>query len=122
MRVTQERRLFEDGRFFTADGRARFVCEKPREVPEPVDAAFPFVLLTGRGTSAQWHTETRTGKSAILRKMHPAALMIEIHPLDAAALRIKNGDQVLVESRRATIPAKALLTPTVQRGQVYGLV
>jgi len=25
------------------------------------------VLLTGRGTASQWHTQTRTGKSAVLR-------------------------------------------------------
>jgi assimilatory nitrate reductase catalytic subunit len=117
--VKQERRLFEDKKFFTADGRAQFVFGSPREVPEPVDEAFPFVLLTGRGTSAQWHTETRMGKSAILRKMHPAALMVEMNPLDAAALGIRNGEPVLVESRRATITAKAQLTSTVQRGQVF---
>src|SRR4051794_18916807 len=85
------RGLFEDGRFFTQDGRARFNFEEPRPVPEPVDADFPFVLLTGRGSSAQWHTQSRTAKSAILRKMHPAALLIDIHPLDAVTLKIKNG-------------------------------
>jgi assimilatory nitrate reductase catalytic subunit len=51
--------------------------------------------------------------------MHPTSLLVEIHPLDAAALGIRNGDPVLVESRRATITAKALLTSTVQRGQVF---
>lgn len=119
IRPARERRLFEDSRFFTADGRARFVFEAPRQVPEPVDAAFPFILLTGRGTSAQWHTQTRTGKSAILRKMHPTELLLEMHPLDGAALRLRDGAPVSISSRRATITAKARLTSTVQRGQVF---
>jgi assimilatory nitrate reductase catalytic subunit len=48
-----ERRLFEDGQFFHADGRARFVCEPPHAWPEPPSQRFPFILLTGRGTAAQ---------------------------------------------------------------------
>jgi assimilatory nitrate reductase catalytic subunit len=114
-----ERRLFEDGKFYTPDGRARFVFEKPREVPEPVDAEFPLVLLTGRGSSAQWHTESRTAKSAILRKLHPAALCVEIHPLDAQRRRIRNGDAVQVTSRRASITAEARVTAAVQCGQAF---
>src|SRR5204863_9157174 len=78
-----ERRLFADGVFHHPDGRARFLFESPREVAEPADAAYPFVLLTGRGTSAQWHTQTRTGKSAVLRQLYPGNLYAEIHPRDA---------------------------------------
>ena len=71
----QERRLFEDGAFYHADGKAKFLFEIPREVPEPTDFDYPFVLLTGRGTSSQWHTQTRTGKSAVLRKLYPDQIM-----------------------------------------------
>lgn len=114
-----QRRLFVDGKFFTPDQRARFIFEAPRSVPEPADKAFPFILLTGRGTSAQWHTQTRTGKSEILRKMHPAALLLEMHPLDAAKAQLQNGEQVCVTSRRASISAKLLITSTVQQGQLF---
>ena len=58
------RRLFEDGEFYHADGRAKFLFENPRRMPEPPSPAFPLLLLTGRGTAAQWHTQTRTQKSA----------------------------------------------------------
>ena len=51
-RASSERRLFEDGRFFHADGRARFIFEAPRAIPEPTDTRYPFALLTGRGSSA----------------------------------------------------------------------
>ncbi len=114
-----ERRLFADGRFFTPDGRARLVFEIPRPTPESTDAAFPFVLLTGRGTSAQWHTNTRTGKSAILRQLYPANAYVEVHPDDAHTLHLANGSQVVIASRRGTMQAQALVSASVQPGHLF---
>jgi assimilatory nitrate reductase catalytic subunit len=114
-----ERRLFEDGCFFTPDRRARFVFEEPRPVAEPVDSEYPFVLLTGRGTAAQWHTGTRTNKSDVLRALSPSGCYVEIHPADAARLGIAANRRVIVQSRRAGIEALAFITPTVQQGQVF---
>lgn len=115
----QQRRLFADGKFFTKDGKAKFVFEKPRAVPEPVSKKYPLVLLTGRGSSAQWHTQTRTGKSAILRKMHPEELWVEINPLDAKANGIEDGAYAVVKSRRASVKAQARVTAIVQPGQIF---
>jgi anaerobic selenocysteine-containing dehydrogenase len=115
----RERRLFENGRFLHPDGRARFIFNQPAELPEKPDAAFPFILLTGRGTTAQWHTLTRTNKSEILRKLSPAELQVEVHPHDAKALGVRSGSRVSIASRRATIEAAVLVTATVQQGQVY---
>jgi assimilatory nitrate reductase catalytic subunit len=117
--ATTGRRLFADGRFFTPDGRARFVFAEPQAVPEPTCPEYPFILLTGRGSSAQWHTNTRTGKSAILRQLHPAECYVEIHPQDARRLRIRAGAKVLITSRRGSLEAGALLTSAVQRGQLF---
>jgi len=115
----QERRLFEDGAFFHADGRAKFIFEAPRELPEPVDDEYPFTLLTGRGTSSQWHTNTRTGKSDVLRKLYPKDIYIEINPLDAEHLGIAANSRVTISSRRAKVMATAFITTTVQPGQVF---
>ena len=57
----QHRRLFEDFRFFHEDGKARFVYDQPRTMPEPPSEKYPLLLLTGRGTASQCHTQTRTG-------------------------------------------------------------
>lgn len=114
-----ERRLFADGRFFTADARARFFFDAPRPMPEPPDTAYPFIMLTGRGSSAQWHTGSRTDKSAVLRKLAPTVLTAEINPDDAARLHIAAGDRVTVSSRRGATEAIALVTPTVQPGQIF---
>lgn len=115
----QERRLFEDGRFYHPDGRAKFLFEAPRPMPEPASAKYPFVLLTGRGTASQWHTQTRTGKSDVLRKLYPQRLYVEINPNDARSLGIAPNEIVSVESQRGRVTAQAFLTPSVPVGQVF---
>jgi assimilatory nitrate reductase catalytic subunit len=115
----QERRLFEDGRYFTADGRARFVVDTPRPPEEPTSSRYPLVLLTGRGTSAQWHTGTRTSKSAILRSLAPQQLYVQIAPDDAEARGIGPDDEVLLTSRRGEVRARAQVTANVGAGQVF---
>jgi assimilatory nitrate reductase catalytic subunit len=114
-----ERRLFEDGKFYHADGRARFHFEAPRRMPEPPDAQYPLVLLTGRGTASQWHTQTRTSKSAVLRKLYPKDAYVEISPDDARRLAIAPDEPVYVESRRGRMRARAFVTPCVRPGQVF---
>lgn len=117
--VEQERRLFADGRFHHPDGKAKFLFEDPRPMPEPPTKDFPLLLLTGRGTAVQWHTQTRTGKSDVLKKLAPERIYIEINPQDARALGIKPQDQVWVESRRGEIQVHVFITPTVAPGQVF---
>ena len=111
--------MFTDGKFFTSDGRAKFIFDEPRPVAEPTDAEFPFVLLTGRGTSAQWHTGSRTNKSDVLRALGPKKCYVEINPADAARLGIAPNARVSIRSRRAAVLASAFVTPTVQAGQVF---
>ena len=114
-----ERRLFADGRFFHPDGRARFLFEDPRPVAEPVSAEFPLVLLTGRGSSSQWHTLTRTDKSAVLRSLGSEEPYVEISPVDAEARSLASGDWAVVRSARGSMRALATVTPTVAPGQVF---
>ena len=114
-----QRRLFVDGRFHHPDGRAKFVFENPRPQAEEPDEAFPFLLLTGRGSASQWHTQTRTSKSELLRKLDPESLHVEIHPVDAEQLKLKAGQPVMVESRRGSARALAYPSLTVPRGQLF---
>ena len=115
----RERRLFGDGQFYHADGRARFLFSDPRPPAEVPCEEFPFVLLTGRGTSAQWHTNSRTGQSAILRALYPSRLYAELNPADAQRLGVTGEDSVQIRSRRGSLVASVLIAPTVAAGQVY---
>ena len=117
--VASERRLFENGKFFTPDRRARFIFEEPRATPEQTDAEYPFLLMTGRGTSSQWHTNTRTGKSDVLRKLYPSNCYVETNPQDAEKLGIRRNWVVRIASRRAQIRALAFVTPTIRLGQLF---
>jgi assimilatory nitrate reductase catalytic subunit len=113
------RRLFADGRFYHADGRARFFFEAPKPMPEPPTTAYPFVLLTGRGTAGQWHTQTRTSKSEVLQKLSPQNAYVEINPADARDLSIAQNQLVVVESQRGSIEARAFVSAVVRRGQLF---
>ncbi len=117
--LANQRRLFEDGQFYHGDGRARFIFEAPRTMPEPADDEYPFTLLTGRGSAAQWHTQTRTSKSAVLRRLYPSDIYVHVNPADARALGVRPDQRVRVASRRGRLSARAFVTPTVQRGQVF---
>jgi assimilatory nitrate reductase catalytic subunit len=88
-------------------------------MPEPPCAEYPLLLLTGRGTASQWHTQTRTSKSAVLRKLYPSQVYVEIHPSDAKRLNIAPLEKVCVASRRGELTAIAFITPTIQPGQVF---
>ncbi len=115
----EERRLFEDGRFHHPDGKAKLLFEEPKKQPEAVDKHYPLLLLTGRGSSSQWHTGTRTDKSAVLRKLFPANPYVELNPKDARELEIKQNEWVVVESRRGQMLARAFVSHVVQPGQCF---
>ena len=57
-------------------GQAALRGRPARCLSRPTDR-FPLILLTGRGSAAQWHTQTRTAKSAVLRKLYPAQIYVE---------------------------------------------
>ncbi|MGH8902027.1 MAG: molybdopterin oxidoreductase family protein [Egibacteraceae bacterium] len=114
-----ERRLFADGRYHHPDGRARFLFEAPRPVGEPTSPRYPLVLLTGRGTTSQWHTQTRTSKSPVLRVLYPAQPYVEIAPTDATQRGISGDEWVKVVSARGSMFARAFITPTIRPGQVF---
>ncbi len=113
------RRLFGDGHFMRTNGRALFVADRPVPVPEPCDDTYPLILLTGRGSSSQWHTQTRTGKSKVLQKLHRSEAYVEISALDADASGVRDEQWVVVRSRRGAIRLRALIRPTVRAGQLF---
>ncbi|RKE22233.1 bifunctional nitrate reductase/sulfite reductase flavoprotein subunit alpha [Streptomyces sp. TLI_171] len=113
------RYLQPDGtpRFPTATGRAAFHPRPHLDPAELPDDDYPFVLNTGR-LPHQWHTLTKTAKVAKLSKLDPSPF-VEVHPADAAALGLAEGDSVEVSSRRgrAVLPAK--VTDRVQQGSCF---
>jgi len=114
-----ERRLFEDGRFCHEDGRARFLVAEPLPLPESPSQDYPLLLLTGRGSSSQWHTQTRTKHSRILEKLVSQDVYVEISVTDAEALAVASDEFVDVTSKRGTVRARAFVSNTVRVGEVF---
>jgi assimilatory nitrate reductase catalytic subunit len=114
-----QRRLFEDGRFYHENGKAKLIFADQTAMPEPPSKTFPFLLLTGRGTASQWHTQTRTGKSSVLKRLYPKDAYVEINPADAKRLSVLPQQWVTISSQRGRIAARAFITPTVKTGQLF---
>jgi assimilatory nitrate reductase catalytic subunit len=94
-------RLYADGIFPTADGKARFVNAPYQPVAEPREARFPFSLITGR-LRDQWHGMSRTGNLGRLFA-HVPEPVIQLNPQDMARRQLKEGDWVQVASRRGAV-------------------
>jgi ferredoxin-nitrate reductase len=110
-------RLYTDGMFHTENGRAHFVPVEFIPSAESTDPDFSLTLTTGR-IRDQWHTMTKTGRVESLM-LHDPAPTLEVHPKDAAKFSVKDGDLVVVESRRGQATVQATLTDRIKEGTVF---
>jgi assimilatory nitrate reductase catalytic subunit len=111
-------RLYSDGIFKTADGRAKLICAEWAPFPEQTGNGYPFVLNTGR-TVEHWHTRTKTREVPILERLSPRA-WLEMNPRDAKRLGLRSHEAVDVVSRRGTVHGIELrLTEITAPGQVF---
>ncbi len=85
----------------------------PEEMP---DAAYPFLLTTGR-VLTQFHTRTKTGRVPELARAAPAAFA-EMAQEDARRLGVVDGQIVSVTSRRGSVDV-AVKVGDVLSGQVF---
>jgi assimilatory nitrate reductase catalytic subunit len=112
-----EVRLFKDGVFAHADGKARFVATAPRPPRHAVSEDYPLSLNTGR-VRDQWHTMTRTGKSATLAD-HIAESFVDMHPQDALLCGVKEGELARVTSEWGAMVARVQHGGGIPRGSVF---
>jgi assimilatory nitrate reductase catalytic subunit len=110
------KRFFADGRFYHPDRRARFIAVEPA-VCDRTNCEYPFTLNTGR-IRDQWHTMTRTGKSARLSS-HIAEPFAELHPRDAIEIGVGNATLVEIESPNGKAIVRALITERQARGSIF---
>ncbi|WP_407660858.1 molybdopterin-dependent oxidoreductase [Kitasatospora paracochleata] len=103
--------------FPTATGRASFFARPHLPAAELPDDDYPFVLNTGR-LQHQWHTLTKTGRVAKLTKLNPGPF-VEVHPQDARALGLTEGDHLEVASRRGRAVLPAVVTDRVRPGNCF---
>lgn len=93
-----ERRLYEDGNFFTPSRKAQFKFEAPLENPLPLTEEYPYLLNTGRGSVGQWHTQSRTSEVQFIGDVSAREAYLFMNPGTAAAYDLEENDCILVHS------------------------
>jgi arsenite oxidase large subunit len=115
-------RLHENGRFFTASGRARFI---PAPQPWPGYAAqvmrqrarYPFWVNNGR-TNHVWQTLYHHQLIPFYSEHNPMPFL-EIHPKDAKRLGVTSGDLVELSNDVGKVQALAYLSDAVKPGHTF---
>lgn len=93
-----ERRLYEDGSFFTPSRKAQFKFEAPMENPLPLTDEYPYLFNTGRGSVGQWHTQSRTSEVQFIGDVSAREAYLFMNPGTAAAYDLEENDRILVHS------------------------
>lgn len=111
-------RLFEDGFFATANGKANFVAIRA-QLPQTDSLTddYPLVLNTGR-IRDQWHTMTRTGLTSTLLS-HIDQPFVAMHPVTARSYDIEAGDLVEVSSPIGSIKVIAVIDKAMAKKQLF---
>ncbi len=87
---------------------------EPAELP---DETYPFILSTGR-ILFHWHGGTLSRRSPGLDSLAPVA-ELEIHPEDAASLKLHEDQNVKIISRRGEVVATVRITKRSPPGVVF---
>lgn len=110
-------RLFQDNKFLTPSGRAQLHSPPDQHHSELPDQNFPLILTTGR-IRDQWHTMSKTGKVSKLNQ-HIQTAFLEIHPRDATALNLIDGQLANVYSLRGEVRVRTRVSDTIKPGVVF---
>ena len=110
-------RLYEGGKFFHPDGKARFHAVEYRPPAEDVDEEYPVILTSGRVVS-QYLSGTQTRRIGPLVKQYPEPL-VEIHPRLAAKVGVRTGDRVKVTSRRGSVTLECQVVKSIRPDTIF---
>ena len=111
------RAIVFDDTFPTADGRVKLVPADIIPAAERPDAAYPFVLITGRQLE-HWHTGSMTRRSGVLDALEPMATA-SMSGADLAEMGLQPGDVVTLRSRRGEVALHLRRDDGTPRGAVF---
>lgn len=108
---------FSDGRFFTANRRARMVPVTAQGAPSALTPTYPLRLNTGR-LRDQWHGMSRTGAVPKLLN-HVGEPSVNIHPMDAARFKLRGHQIARIGNTRGQLLARVVLDDNQRQGSVF---
>ena len=115
-----ERRLFEDNKYYTPSGKAKFIYEDVVPVPYEQSEEYPYLFNTGRGTVGQWHTQTRTREIPDVFSIVPHEGYVNINTDLADELGIKDNETIKITSPNGVSNNFLVkLSRTVKKDQIY---
>ncbi len=94
-----ERRLFEDGNYYTPSKKAKFHFEDIAENPTKTSEEFPYIFNSGRGTVGQWHTGVRSREIMESERIYSKESYVFMHPELAKELNIEENERVKIASQ-----------------------
>ncbi len=97
-------------------GRAQFAALPYKPPGDQADEEFPLILVTGRRLE-HYNAGTMTRRTGNLTLMSSDSL--EVHPDDAAALGVQDGETVTLRSRRGQVQLPVQITPRIEPGHVF---
>lgn len=115
-----ERRLYEDNKYYTPSKKAKFVFEAVRDNPLKATKEFPYILNTGRGSAGQWHTQTRTREIPTVSRNVSKEAYIYINTKLAEEHNVKEDEIIRVYSINGNFSDfKAKITDNVKYDELY---
>lgn len=97
--VEDERRLYEDGNYYTPSKKAKFHFEDIAENPTQTSKEFPYIFNSGRGTVGQWHTGVRSREIEESERIYSKESYVFMHPELALELNIVENERVSIASQ-----------------------
>lgn len=110
-------RLFEDKKFWHADGRAVFHPVSYRPIAEEPDADYPHLLTTGR-VLEQYLSGNQTHRIPELNDRAPEPVA-EMNPEIAGKLSLQEGQTAVIKSRRGQIKIKIHISEKIRPDTIF---
>lgn len=115
-----ERRLFEDGNYYTPSKKAKFHFEDIAENPTQTSEEFPYIFNSGRGTVGQWHTGVRSREIIESERIYSKKSYVFMHPELAKELNIVENERVKIASQNGvTSEFNVKISDTVKKEHLY---
>lgn len=115
-----ERRLYENGDYYTPSKKAKFHFEDIAENPAKNCAEFPYILNSGRGTVGQWHTSVRSREIEASERIYSKKSYVYINPELAKELDIAENERIILKSiNGVSSEFDAKISDTVKKDQLY---